>query len=87
MVSSIAGAFLEATGGTDIPILMPKENPPDNYNQEGYYLIVAQAVVDYCGVFLDVNIDWPGKTRLINACEFCFLLKYQHAMNTIFLLV
>ena len=48
---------------THIPILRPQESPADYFNRKGYHSILMQAVVDFRGRFLDVNIGWPGKVH------------------------
>ena len=52
-----------AIDGTHIPILRPQESSADYFNRKGYHSILMQAVVDYRGQFLDVNIGWPGKVH------------------------
>ena len=52
-----------AVDGSHIPILKPVECASDYYNRKGYYSIILQAVVDFRGRFLDVNIGWPGKVH------------------------
>lgn len=54
-----------AIDGSHIPILKPQQSPSDYYNRKGYYSILMQAVVDYRGVFIDVNIGWPGKVNCV----------------------
>ncbi len=56
-----------AIDGSHIPILKPQ---PDYYNQKGYYSIVMQAVVDFRGIFMNVNIGWPGKVHDSRVCFF-----------------
>lgn len=61
-----------AIDGTHIPILQPQQGAADYYNRKGYYSVIMQAVVDFRGLFMDVNIGWPGKVRdarvLANSC-------------------
>ena len=52
-----------AIDGTHIPILKPQESAADYYNRKGYYSVIMQAVVDFRGLFMDVNIGWPGKVH------------------------
>lgn len=52
-----------AIDGSHIPILKPQESASDYYNRKGYYSVLIQAIVDYRGVFIDVNIGWPGKVQ------------------------
>ena len=52
-----------AIHGTHIPILRPQGSSSDYYNRKGYHSILMQAVVDFQGRFLDVNIGWPGKVH------------------------
>ena len=54
-----------AINGSHIPILKPHESASDYYNRKGYYSVLMQAVVDYRGVFIDVNIGWPGKVTYL----------------------
>ncbi|XP_006001092.1 uncharacterized protein LOC102354795 [Latimeria chalumnae] len=46
---------------THIPILPPRENPNDYYNEKGWHSVIMQAVVDHQYCFWDLNIGWPGK--------------------------
>ena len=58
--------FPQAAGaidGSHIPIIRPDESAADYYNRKGYYSIVVQALVDHCGLFMDVCIGWPGKVH------------------------
>ena len=58
--------FPQAVGaidGTHIPILRPKERASDYYNCKGFYSVLMQALVEFCGIFMDVNIGWPGKVH------------------------
>ena len=58
--------FPQAAGaidGSHISIIRPKESASDYYNRKGYYLIVLQGLVDFKGIFMDVNIGWPGKVH------------------------
>ena len=50
-----------AIDGTHIPILWPQDSASDYYSRQGYYSLLMQAVVDFQGLFIDVNIGWPGK--------------------------
>ena len=52
-----------AIDGTHIPILRPKESGSDYYNRKSYHSILMQAIVDFRGLFIDVNIGWPGKVH------------------------
>ena len=52
-----------AIDGTHIPILRPSDSASDYYNRKGYYSILMQAVVEFRGLFMDVNIGWPGKVH------------------------
>ena len=60
-----------AIDGTHIPILWPQECASDYYNRKGYYSILMQATVDFRGLFMDVNIGWPGKCMML---VFLFIL-------------
>ena len=55
----VVGAF----DGTHIPITRPSQNQSDYHNRKGYHSINMQAVVDYCYMFLDVCIGWPGQVH------------------------
>ena len=58
--------FPQAAGAIDsshIPIIRPDECASDYYNRKGYYSIIVQAMVDFCGLFMDVCIGWPGKVH------------------------
>ena len=50
-----------AIDGTHIPVIRPQDNPSDYYNRKGFYSVMMQAVVDFCGLFLDMYIGWLGK--------------------------
>ena len=52
-----------AIDGSHIPILKPVDCPSDYYNRKGFYSVIVQAVVDSRGLFIDVNIGWPGKVH------------------------
>ena len=52
-----------AIDGSHIPIMKPQESASDYYNRKGYYSVIMQAVVDFRGMFMDVNIGWPGKVH------------------------
>ena len=49
--------------GSHIPILKPKDSASDYYNRKGFYSVIMQAVVEFRGLFMDVNIGWPGKVH------------------------
>ena len=52
-----------AIDGSHIPILKPKDSASDYYNRKGFYSVIMQAVVEFRGLFMDVNIGWPGKVH------------------------
>ena len=52
-----------AIDGSHIPIKRPLESAADYYNRKSFYSILMQAFVDFRGIFLDVNIGWPGKVH------------------------
>ena len=52
-----------AIDGTHIPILKPHHCAADYYCRKGYYSVLMQALVDFRGLFMNVNIGWPGKTH------------------------
>lgn len=68
-----------AIDGTHVPILKPKESASDYFNRKGYYSILTQAVVDNRGIFIDVNIGWPGKVR---DCNYIFEHLYKKVFNS-----
>ena len=68
-----------AINGTHIPILRPQESASDYYNRKGYYSMLMQAVVDFRGIFMDVNIGWPGKVH--DARVFVNSTLYQKACS------
>jgi len=49
--------------GTHIPILSPKENPHDYFSYKMKHTLNVQAVCDYKGTFLDVDVRWPGSVH------------------------
>ena len=58
--------FPQVIGAIDdshIPILKPADSPSDYFNWKGFYSIIIQGVVDSHGLFMDVNIGWPGKVH------------------------
>ena len=63
-----------AIDGSHIPILKPKDSASDYYNRKGFYSIIMQAVVEFRGLFIDINIGWPGKVHdarvLVNSTFF-----------------
>ncbi len=77
-----------AIDGSHISILKPQHSSSDYYNRKGFYTIVMQAVVDFHGIFMNVNIGWPvigwpGKVH--NARVFVNSSIYQQAESgTIF---
>uniref|UniRef100_A0A1X7V515 DDE Tnp4 domain-containing protein n=1 Tax=Amphimedon queenslandica TaxID=400682 RepID=A0A1X7V515_AMPQE len=52
-----------AIDGSHIPILKPSESASDYFNRKCFFSIIIQAVVDFCGRFMDINIGWPGKVH------------------------
>ena len=49
--------------GTHVPIRQPLENPQDYYCYKMKYSLNAQAICDEKGLFLDVEIKWPGSVH------------------------
>ena len=47
-----------AIDGSHIPIIAPKENPPDYYNRKGYHSVLLQALIDHEYRFLDVYVGF-----------------------------
>ena len=75
--------FPQAVGaidGSHIPIIRPEESGSDYYNRKGYYSILVQGLVDHRGIFLDVNIGWPGKVH--DARVFVNSSLYKKGMNS-----
>uniref|UniRef100_A0A1X7U3J5 DDE Tnp4 domain-containing protein n=1 Tax=Amphimedon queenslandica TaxID=400682 RepID=A0A1X7U3J5_AMPQE len=52
-----------AIDGSHIPILKQSESASDYFNRKCFYSIIIQAVVDFRGRSLDINIRWPGKVH------------------------
>ena len=52
-----------AIDGTHIPIVWPQDSASDYYNRKGYYSILMQAIVEFRGLFIDVNIGWPSNVH------------------------
>lgn len=46
--------------GTHIPIKQPTENAHDFFSYKMKYTINVQGVCDCRGVFIDVDMRWPG---------------------------
>ena len=70
--------FPQASGaidGSHIPILHPDDSASDYYNRKGYYSIIMQAMVDFCGLFMDADIGWPGEVH--DTCVFVNSSLYQ----------
>lgn len=68
-----------AINGTHIPIKRPLESASDYYNRKSFYSILMQALVDFRGIFLDMNIGWPGKVH--DARMFANSSLYQKAIS------
>ena len=68
-----------AIDGTHIPIIRPIESASDYYNRKGYYSVLMQALVDFRGLFMDINIGWPGKVH--DARVFANSSLYKKASN------
>ena len=49
--------------GTHIPIAQPCENPHDYFSNKLKYTLNIQGVSDWKGLFLDVDIKWPGSVH------------------------
>ena len=52
-----------AIDGSHIAIIKPLQCSSDYFNRKSYYSILVQALVDFRGLFMDVNIGWPGKVH------------------------
>lgn len=70
-----------AVDGTHIPIQSPPECPADYYNRKGWHSIIMQGVVDNKGLFMDINVGWPG--RVHDARVFCNSTFYYKGQNNI----
>ena len=46
--------------GTHIENMQPTENPHDYFSYKQKYTINPQSVCDWKGVFIDVEVKWPG---------------------------
>ena len=68
-----------AIDGTHIPIIQPEESSADYFNRKSFYSIIMQALVDFRGLFMDVNIGWPGKVH--DARIFTNSTLYKKASN------
>lgn len=49
--------------GTHIEIMQPTENPHDYFSYKQKYTINVQAVCDWKGMFIDVEVKWPGSVH------------------------
>ena len=72
-----------AIDGSHIPILKPVESASDYFNCICHYSVLMQAVVDFRGLFMDINIGWPGKVH--DARVFANLSLYLTGSNGILL--
>ena len=54
---------LGAVDGTHIPIMQPYINSQDYFSYKMKYTINVQGVCDHKGLFIDVDIRWPGATH------------------------
>lgn len=68
-----------AIDGTHIPIQRPQHSAADYYNRKGFHSILMQGLVDFRGLFMDVNIGWPGKVH--DARVFANSSCYKKASN------
>ena len=74
--------FLQAAGaidGSHIPIVLPQESASDYYNRKGYYSVIMQGLVDFCGLFMNIYVGWPGKVN--DARVFVNSSLYQKGMS------
>ena len=67
--------LLGAIDGSHIPIGRPDESASDYYNRKGYYSIIMQAMVNFRGLFMGVDIGWPDKVH--GACVVVNSFLYQ----------
>ena len=49
--------------GTYIPIVQPSENPRDYFSYKLKYTSNVQGVCDWKGLFLDMEVKWPGSVH------------------------
>ena len=73
-----------AINGSHVPILKPVESSSDYFNWKGFYSVIIQGVEDSLGIFIDVNIAWPGK--VYNARVFSISAFYSKCHAGKFLL-
>ena len=76
--------FPQTVGALDgthvhVPILQPVDSASDYYNRKGFYSVLMQALVDFHGRFINVNIGWPGKVH--DARVFANSSCYKDANN------
>ena len=50
--------------GTHIPIVQASENPYDYFSDKLKYTLNVQGVCDWKGIFLDVEVKWPGSVQI-----------------------
>ena len=50
-------------GGTHIAINQPTENPHDYFSYKQKYTLNVQAACDWRGLFIDVEVKWPGSVH------------------------
>lgn len=55
--------FLDGWMAHVIPIAQPCENPHDYFSYKLKYTLNIQGVCDWKGLFLDVDIKWPGSVH------------------------
>ena len=49
--------------GSHIPIVSPQVCPADYYNRKGWHSVILQGTVDHNGLFIDINVGWPGRVH------------------------
>ena len=54
---------LGCVDGTHIPIQQPQENPHDYFCYKMKYSLNCQAICDEKGLFIDVEVRWPGSVH------------------------
>ena len=54
---------LGCVDGTHIAITQPTENPHDYFSYKQKYTLNVQAICDWRGLFIDVQVKWPGSVH------------------------
>ena len=46
-----------------ILIVSPQVCPADYYSRKGWHSVILQGTVDHNGLFIDINVGWPGRVH------------------------